>query len=293
MLVQSHEALLPTGITTSRSKPVSAWAVFRATVVKDLQIERRYIPDLIGNGVQLAVRVLFYLLLSGIIAVKGQNSPLGRDMSGQDLFIFFLGGLLLFVFNGTALGTPVNSVTRDLNNGTLEFLYSNPSSRYAYFVGTVVANALISQTVFLPLFVFLCLYSGSSPRNACLVLLVCALVVVTLIALGIMIALLGILWRQVSSVTQVVAIMFELLAGAYFPVSAFPAGLQYIAYLLPYTWGYDLIRYYSFDGQWKTLLPVWAEWLVLGMAALLYTIVSRFLLRKAEQHAKKRGLHLI
>lgn len=289
----AQEILLDRTVGDSRSRPVSAWSVFKATVVKDLQIQRRYVPDLIGNAVQLAVRVLFYLMLSGIIAVNPGSSPLGRSLTGDDLFIFFVGGLLLFVFTGTALGAPVNSVTRDLNNGTLEFLYSNPSSRYAYFVGNVVANALVSQVVFLPLFIFLSIYSGAALANLLMVLLVCAAVVVTLIAMGIMIALLAIIWRQVGAVTAVIGIMFELLAGAYFPVSAFPIGLQYLAYLLPYTWGYDLIRYYSFDGQWQTLAPVTVEWLVLLVYAVIYTLLSRFLLRRAEQYAKQRGLHLI
>jgi ABC-2 type transport system permease protein len=47
-----------------------------------------------------------------------------------------------------------------------------------------------------------------------------------------------------------------MIAGAYLPVTAFPKLVQYLAYPLPHTWGYDLIRYYSFEGQWQTLLPV-------------------------------------
>jgi ABC-2 type transport system permease protein len=97
----------------------------------------------------------------------------------------------------------------------------------------------------------------------------------------------------VGAILQVLGILFEMLAGAYLPVSAFPQPLQYLSYLLPFTWGYDLIRYYSFGGRWQTILPVWAEWAFLAVYAVLYTLVSRYLLGRAELVAKRTGLHVI
>ena len=126
-----------------------------------------------------------------------------------------------------------------------------------------------------------------------MVLLACVVVAITLTAMGIMVALLALLWRQVNSIANVVGVLFEFLAGAYLPVAVFPKILQYVAYLLPYTWGYDLIRYYSFEGHWDTLRPVWQEWSFLLGYAVLYTVLSRYLLKKAEQKAKQGGLHVI
>lgn len=293
-MIVARSELTPAPAEIDRlNRPTTALTVFWATVRKDLRIERRYLPDLIGKGVELSIRMLFYLMLAGIISVKAGSSPIGQEMTDRDLFLFFQGGLLLFVFSGVALNTPVQAVSRDLYNGTLEYLYTNPISRYAYFVGTVVANAIVAQIIFLPLFLVLVISSQASALNLLMVLLVCLLTLVTLIAMGVMLALLAILWRQVGAVTAVVGILFEMLAGAYFPVSAFPSVLQYLAYLLPYTWGYDLIRYYSFSGRWQTLLPVWAEWSALVAYAIVFTILSRWLLARAEQRAKRTGLHLI
>jgi ABC-2 type transport system permease protein len=136
-------------------------------------------------------------------------------------------------------------------------------------------------------------YAGTSLINTLLILLICATALVGLTAMGVMIALLALLWRQVNSIAQVLGMLFEFLAGAYMPVTTFPVGLQFLAYLLPYTWGYDLIRYYSFDGDWQTLRPVWQEWTILIFYALLYTLISRYLLRRAEIHAKRTGLNVI
>jgi len=88
-------------------------------------------------------------------------------------------------------------------------------------------------------------------------------------------------------------ILFEMLAGAYLPVSAFPKVVQYAAYLLPYTWAYDLIRYYSFEGRWNSILPVQWEWILIAAFAIVFTLVSRFFLNRAELVAKRSGLHII
>ena len=276
----------------SLSRTISPLKTTTVTVIKNLLIARRYIPNLVGNLVNLAVRMLFFLLLANAISVNAISAQV-VILSGRNLFIFFQGALLLFVFNGPTLWGPINAVTNDLYNGTLEYLYSNPISRYAYYVGTVLLDVIVNLFVFLPLYLFLIFYSKASATSMLMVLLVCGIVLTALTAMGIMIALLALLWRQVGSVASVLSILFEMLAGAYLPISAFPKVFQYAAYFLPYSWGYDLIRYYSFEGRWQTILPVWQEWSVLILCAVIYTIVSRYLLKRAEQYAKRSGLHLI
>jgi len=282
----------PPDTISSLSRPTPAWAIAKATMIKELRIARRYVPDLIGRFADLGVRMAFFMLLSGVASFQHSNT-LGQDLADQDLFIFFQAALLLLVFTGTTLWGPINAVTSDLYNGTLEFLYSNPGSRYAYYVGTVAAKVLISMILFLPLYLFLIVYSGASLENMLMVLLACLLVLIALTAMGIMIALLALLWRQVTSIAQVLGILFEMLAGAYVPVTAFPTLVQYLTYPLPHTWGYDLVRYYSFGKQWQTLLPVWQEWVIVVLYAIGFTLISRYLLDKAEQLAKKSGLHVI
>ena len=278
------------GTVHSLSRPVPPWQITWATVVKGLQVARRYLPNLIGSFVGLAMRVIFFLLIAktATFAASGQQA-----ISGRDLFLFFQGGLLLLVFNGPTLWGPINAVTSDLYNGTLEYLYSNPGSRYAYYIGAVLTEVIISLVVFIPFYLFLVWYARAGAVNMALILLVCAVVLIALTAMGVMIALLALLWRQVSSIAQVLGMLFEFLGGAYLPVSTFPQPLQYLAYLLPYTWGYDLIRYYSFDGNWQTLQPVWLEWIILIGYGVFFTWVSRRLLRRAEQYAKRSGLNII
>jgi ABC-2 type transport system permease protein len=276
----------------SLSRPVSPLAITLATLRKNLQVTLRYLPNLLGTLVEISVRALFFLLFSNVISVNGREMS-GIAMTGHNLYIFLLGSLVLFVFTRSTLWGPINAVTNDLYNGTLEYLYSSPGSRYAYYVGVVLSEVTVSLVVFIPLFILLVVISGVNLSSLLLMLLASAMVLVSLTAMGIMIGLLALLWRQVGSIASVLGILFEMLAGAYLPLSAFPAGVRVFSYLLPFTWGYDLLRYYSFDGAWQTILPVWQEWGVVVVFAVLFTAVSRYLLKRAESLAKQQGLSVL
>ncbi len=274
------------------SRPTSPFATVSATVVKNLQIAFRYLPNLMGTFIEMAVRASFFFLMSNAISLRGKETA-GLDLTGRNLFIFFLGSLILFIFTRSTLWGPINAVTNDLYNGTLEYLYSSPSSRYAYYVGTVLSEVTTSLPIFLPIFILLIAVTQVNLASLLLVLLACATVLTALTAMGIMIALLALIWRQVGSVASILGILFEMLAGAYLPISAFPRLVQYLAYILPFTWGYDLIRYYSFAGAWTPILPAAQEWAILASMAVVFTLISRYLLGKAETLAKKTGLNVI
>lgn len=277
---------------SSLSRTPSPWQVMVCTVRKDLQIARRYLPNLIGTFVELAIRLAFFFLLASVVQMDERGNG-GIVLSGHNMFIFFQGSLLLFVFIRATLSGPLEAISNDLYNGTLEFLYSNPASRYAYYVGTVVAKVIVSSVVFLPLYLFLIFSAEASAFHMLMVLVAGGVVLVALTALGIMIALLALLWRQVGALVAVLSILFEMLSGAYLPITAYPQAAQMVAWFLPYTWGYDLVRYYSFAGQWQPLLPIWQEWLILLLFAVIFTLLSRYLLARAEVQAKRMGLHVI
>ena len=274
----------------SLSRPVSPLAITLATLRKNLQVTVRYLPNLLGTLVEITVRALFFLLFSNVISVNSREMS-GIAMTGHNLYIFLLGSLVLFVFTRSTLWGPINAVTNDLYNGTLEYLYCSPGSRYAYYVGVVLSEVTVSLVVFIPLFILLVVISGVDLSSLLLMLLASAMVLVSLTAMGIMIGLLALLWRQVGSIASVLGILFEMLAGAYLP-----SGVRVFSYLLPFTWGYDLLRYYSFGAHgaaWQTILPVWQEWGVVVVFAVVFTAVSRYLLMRAERLAKQQGLSVL
>ena len=262
--------------------------VLQATISKEMAIFSRYIPNLVGTVLQLALRVVFFLFFSGFTTYSGQ-----AVIQGKDLFLFFGAALLLYVFYSTAIWAPLNSVNTDLFNGTLEYIYITPSSKFLYYFGTGLSNVMINMLFFIPMFLFISIYSGVSLKSSFLVLLCSMAGVLNCISIGVMISLLGIVWKQVGSITGILAVMFEFLAGAYAPVQQYPDVVKWIAYALPFTWGYDLARHYLLGSVWHTLAPVPVEWAVyLGMA-VCYTCMSVFLMGKIQKKVMQSGLSAI
>ncbi|MHA2021361.1 MAG: ABC transporter permease, partial [Candidatus Thorarchaeota archaeon] len=232
--------------------------VVSETVKKQLTLRFRYKANMVGEAFSVILQVAIFAAMAGAVTLVGVN-----NLEGNDVFIFFLGSLVLIVFSTVALSAPLNAVIQDLHNGTLEYLFSTPISRYAYFVGTAIAEAISKSMFFLPMLAVLIAFSGVNISAGLLILAVCITVIVGLIAFGVLVALMGVLWKQVSAIATLLFTFFEFICGAYFPVTSMTIPFQVVAFALPHTWGYDLIRYYSFQGTWTPILPIQIEWVML------------------------------
>ncbi|MHA2252023.1 MAG: ABC transporter permease [Candidatus Kariarchaeaceae archaeon] len=271
---------------------ISTFSVIKASVKKELQIMIRYKANFIG----MIIRAIIFILLFWFFASSLTFTNFDAHNDERSIFIFYLSGMILMFYDGTALYKPINTVTRDLYNGTLESVYTLPSSRYSYFLGSSIASAVVDTTFVTPIIIVLVIYTKLQVTNLLLILFVILLTLSTLIAMGILIALLAILFRQVSSLVGVLGMLFQFVGGAIFPVTSLPIFLQYFAYLFPYTWGFDLMRYYSFGGStgtWETLLPVPIMWMILVAFTVIFGLLSKVMLRKVENQAKSNGLHLL
>jgi ABC-2 type transport system permease protein len=266
--------------------------VLTASAAKNLRVARRYLPNLLGRYGQLALRVGFFLLLARAIAVRPPE-PGAPPLEGPLLFAFFLSGLLLVVFIRPSLWAPMEAAAIDLQSGALEYLFATPGSRWGFLAGAVLAELALGLVPFVPIFGLLLWTARPGFAAAVLMLGTCMLMILALTALGVLVALLAILWRQAGALAEVLGVLFEMLAGAYLPVHAFPAALRGLAYALPFTWGYDLVRHYAMGARWRTILPVGQEWAMIAAHAALYTALSIHLLARAERRAKRAGLHAL
>jgi len=265
--------------------------LFRTTFLttkKDLKMAISYLPNFVGTLVQLAMRILFFMLLASVMVVQGDMS-----LGGKDLFIFFASAILIWFFSNDSLYGSLGSLGNDLYNGTLEYLSYLPIKRYAYFVGTVLARITINMLYFFPTLVFLAIYNSIPAINCVYIVIVCFLVCFSLINLGVWMASLGLIWKQVGSIVGVITLLFDFLAGAFIPVSEYPGILQYCAYILPQTWGYDLIRYYAIGEKWNTLQPLYIEYLSIILLSGIFFIMSIISMRKAERVCLKKGFNII
>jgi ABC-2 type transport system permease protein len=291
-MLKQELAITPTAQSKVRNIGPSCHSSFTVvvleTIKKELTLHFRYKANMVGQAFGVLMQVVIFAAMAGAVTLVGVNS-----LEGNDVFLFFLGSLVLIVFSTVALSAPLNAVIHDLHNGTLEYIFSTPISRYGYFVGTAISEAISKSIFFIPMFIVLLVYSGVNLVYGLMILAVCAAVIVGLVAFGVVIALMGVMWKQITAISTLLFTLFEFICGAYFPVSSMPIPLQILAYLLPLTWGYDLIRFYSFEGSWITILPIEFEWILLVVHGILYILLSYRLIRIVERRSKVQGLHLI
>jgi ABC-2 type transport system permease protein len=196
------------------------------------------------------------------------------------------------MFQNTALYVPVNSTKRDLYNGTLEYVYSGPNSRFAYLLGSTVADSIVRLIYVIPMILVFFIYTRVTV-NVVGVLAVMVIFVITVAFIGVLISLTAIMWKQVNNFIAILGILLQFVGGAFLPIQTFPVYVQWIAFLLPFTYAYDLVRYYAFGGNYQTILPLELEWLLLFVNLFLYYFLAKVMLKKVEYYAKNNGLHII
>lgn len=269
------------------SKPTSFLSTIKTTIVRDVRITMRYKANLIGGLLQ----IIIFMFIFGLFATAATFR--GMDLTSAEIYTFYLSGMTLMFFGDVVLYSTVLTVNKELYNGTLEFVYSAPSSRYAYFLGGIIADFLINLIFYIPLFTGLVIYADIAIINLTTILLITSLFLVVLAPMGVMIAMSAIMWKQVGQITAIVSIVMQFMSGIFLPVSTLPVAAQYVSYLLPFTFALDLVRYYSFDGDWDSLVPREYEFAMLLVYGVIYAVATKYLLNKVEKHAKTKGLHLI
>jgi ABC-2 type transport system permease protein len=276
-------------LNQGKSKEASFLSITYNSMIVRLTIWKRYRAEAIGSIIQLVILTTFFFLFASAVGFNGFE-----NFGTKEIFIFFMGGFLIMFFDGVSVWGPVNAVSRDLYNGTLEYLYFTPMKKYPYYfgylVGSVITNVLIA---FIPLFTLLIWYADLQLPNITMILLTMTILMFSLLSIGIIVSLSVILFKQVQALVSLLGVIMQFFTGAFIPINSLPQMLAPIAYLFPHTWAYELIRYYSFDGNWNLILPLELNWLLLVFFTVFYTIVALFLQKKVIKHAKQKGLHIL
>lgn len=219
-------------------------------------------------------------------------------LSEDAVFLFLMTGSAVHVFSGVATWGPLFRVEEDIHFGTLEAIFVTPSTRIGYLLSTTISRALFSFIFFIPFYIVALVLAGqlTNPKVIGFTLLIALITVISLNSIGLFFGMLAILYRQTRLLVTVLGQLVQFLCGAYIPVQAYTSihpvigtGLKYFAMLFPFTYNFDLMRYFMLEG-FITLLPVWGEFLVLLGCTVMYLILARILLISVEKKAKKEGL---
>ena len=92
-------------------------------------------------------------------------------------------------------------------------------------------------------------------------------------------------WRVPGLINGVIAF---LMAGAAFPIAILPAEIRWLSYALPHTYALDALRHTLLGTP--TLIPIWAELVILSLTAVVACFGGVFVFNRLDRYAARQGL---
>ncbi len=264
---------------------------------RDMISYKRYKANLFGWFLEIVTLTLGFIVIGGAYNFNPALYEIA-GLDGQDVFLFMMIGTAVQMFSGIATWGPLMRVEEDIHFGTIESIFVSPASRLGYLLSTTISRAIVSFIFFLPLYILSLGLTGNLTNFVAIgyTLLVVLLSVISLISIGLFFGMVAILFRQTRLFVTVLHQLIQFLCGAYIPVQGFVlihpvvgSILKYIAMAFPFTYNFDLMRYYMIDG-YIPLLPIWAEFVIILGCTVFYVILARLVLIPVERKAKNQGL---
>ncbi|NHJ06220.1 MAG: ABC transporter permease [Candidatus Heimdallarchaeota archaeon] len=268
---------------------------------RDLKIFFRYKAHLIGLTIESITAIIGYAIMAGAYYFNPEIfTYVGLDKS--DFFLFMITGSLIQVSAFAATWGPLFRVEEDVHFGTIEAIFVTPCSSYSYLMATSIARSIFSFIIYFPAFAIILGISGAftNPIIILYVLLIILLNNLTNLSVGMFFGMITLLRRQSRFLVRVTHQLIQWLFGAYLPIQGFMIvsrefglAMKYFALAFPFTYIFDLLRYFTLGENYIPLIPIWQEFLILGVFIIVYFFVARFILVFVEKKAKERGLALL
>ncbi len=187
-----------------------------------------------------------------------------------------------------AVFSVANITSQDKWQGTLQNLIVTPANRMALFVGRASFQILMSAVITAAAFVYADFVFGVSFAQTNFVSLAIAIVLTsaTMISFGLLISSVGLYMRTAMIVANVFLFLTMLVSGVNFPISNLPVWLQPVGWAIPMTYGVEAARQAITGSSVVSLLPLYLEELVDGIAVLF---IGYFLLKGFEHLARSSG----
>jgi ABC-type polysaccharide/polyol phosphate export permease len=268
---------------------------------RDLVNIRRYKMRLIGWLLNMMIG-LGAAYIFGVILRFNTITTSETGILSTQVFVFFAGGIALSTFSDTALWAPMGRVQQDVHYGTLEAVFVTPTNRIIYLLAPTISDAILNMFFFIPAYIIILGVHGALSNGYIIgtTFLIVILTIISMISFGIFFAMLAILVRRIQPVAVFLSNIFQFVCGAFVPVQSFigmgkigGSMLKYFAHIFPYTYCYDLFRFYMFGSDYVTLVPIWLEYILLFLSSILFLILAYFLMKRVEKKAKETGLSIL
>jgi ABC-2 type transport system permease protein len=221
-------------------------------------------------------------------AITGQ--PLSQNVIDQTI-LYLLVGTLVWHYLSVVFDAIAESVQWERWEGTIEYTFMAPVSRFTHLVGTTIFAVFygLLHTVLILLIVSLFFDIDLAKANFLGGAFVLLFGSISFVGLGIFAAVLPLLFpERGAQMTNVVKALVLLVSGVYYPITVLPAWLQPLSRISPATYVLEGMRQALQGGQGpielfsQFLLPL----LLIGLVAIPF---GMWCFGAAEHYAKQTG----
>ncbi|MHA1214709.1 MAG: ABC transporter permease [Candidatus Hodarchaeales archaeon] len=259
----------------------SWWNQFWAMTRKEFIVLTRYKFSFILSFFQIMI-IMFIFSAAAIVL-----SPPDKTSYGLGLMYY---SFTFFIFLSTALWDIGNSIREEQYQGTLESLFMSPISYFSTLVSRIMTNLIWTSLNVLVGFLFMSLVFGKLPvKNLFLGLIILALSI--FVCFGFSFGLAGLALRYKESMNTLINFLqfiIMVICAIFFPFSALPEILQFVAKLIPISWCVDLFRT-TMMGIQPELFSFEFQFLLVSVSAVLLPLMGVLFFRKTVEKAKMDG----
>ena len=207
-------------------------------------------------------------ILSGILL-----GMIYQNRSVEDFMLYAFIGAGITTFWGSICFSSASDMDREKWLGTMPMIFTSPIGFentlwgiFSFGLNMLTVKILFNKSIQFASFSYFALIT--------------ILMIVSMIAVGFMMAGLFTLSRKISILMNVIDYPIIMLTGMVFPISIFPKFIQYISYLLSPTWAMEGYKLAVQGGSSEELLRVV---FILVIIIIIYFIISIFSFRKIKK----------
>jgi ABC-2 type transport system permease protein len=216
----------------------------------------------------------------------GAGSTLSRVIPDGQIPLFLLSGYLVFQLYWTVVQAAW-LFEQERKGGTLEMIFLTPASKMAFLYGRSLYSLFHGIWMFTA---FSCLtflfVADVASINWGALLPILALIMISAVIWGALLCAISLSSRDSGLLYYIFQAPMELFSGVRIPPAVFPAWATGLSLLFPVTYSLVLVRGALYDNigiNW------WLALVTLIVGSIGTVISTRYLLVKAEQHARVKG----
>lgn len=282
-------------MTTLSSSPklLTGPAAFFSTLVamawKELLIMLRYPVEFVASFGQVFL-IVTSLTLAGLMFSPQGTRPTEGTSTTAGIVVY---GFILFMFLSDTLWTIGYNVRRDQKQGTLEQLYLSPASKFANLLSRIVVTLVWTGLLCIMSAWLMSMLIGRLPaQNIPLALLVLVLTLSGTFGTGFAFAALTLRIKETAqTLANLIQFAFMVLCAPFFPFSALPEVLQWVARVIPLSYGVDAFRsvLMGLPAGTPELAPLGVELAIVAAFGVLMPILGYWLYQHEENTARAKG----